>query len=71
MRTYEAGGRRTIACYKRALQLLGVISSAAVAEGTPPLRYPDVDRFDRAFEDVQSRAEEKLGELDTSSSELR
>jgi len=60
VRTHEAGGRRTIACYKRALQVRGVIASAAVAEGTPSLRYPDVERFDRAFEDAQSHAEEHL-----------
>ena len=65
-RAFEAGGRRTIACYKRALNRLGVISSAAVARGTPALRYPDTERFDRAFEDVQSLAEEQIGTSDTS-----
>jgi len=60
-RTYEAGGRRTIACYKRALQVRGVISSAAVARGTPALRYPDVERFDRAFEQARACASKRLG----------
>ena len=68
-RTYQAGGRRSIACYKRAMQIRGVISSAAVAEGTPSLRHPDVDRFDRAFEDAQSCAEEQLGAPFTSESQ--
>ncbi len=72
VRTFEAGGRRTIACYKRALQQLGVISSSAVASGTPALLSPDIERFDRAFRDVQFLAQERIGESRTSArSELR
>jgi dihydrodipicolinate synthase/N-acetylneuraminate lyase len=48
-----AGGRRTIACLKRALLRDGVISSAAVAPGTPSLGAPDADRFDERYEAVR------------------
>jgi dihydrodipicolinate synthase/N-acetylneuraminate lyase len=48
-----AGGRRTIACLKRALLLDGVISSAAVAPGTPALAAPDAERFDARYEGVR------------------
>ena len=33
--THAAGGRRTIACFKRALLSMGVIGNATVAAGTP------------------------------------
>ncbi len=48
-----AGGRRTIACLKRALMLDGVISSAAVGAGTPALAAPDIERFDERYETVR------------------
>jgi dihydrodipicolinate synthase/N-acetylneuraminate lyase len=51
-----AGGRRTIACLKRALLLDGVISSAAVARDTPALGSPDADRFDVRYETVRETA---------------
>ena len=59
--TWAAGGRRTVACIKRALRTLGVVSSDAVAEGTPSLAAPDAERFDRVFEEVLGLARERLG----------
>jgi dihydrodipicolinate synthase/N-acetylneuraminate lyase len=59
--TFAAGGRRTIACLKRALQTLGVIESASVAKGTPELKRPDAERFDQVFERVRALAEQSLG----------
>ena len=56
-----AGGRRTIACLKRALMLDGIISSAAVAPGTPALGAPDADRFDACYEAVREKVRAKLG----------
>ncbi len=56
-----AGGRRTIACLKRALMREGVISSAAVASGTPALGAPDADRFDIRYEAVREEARAQLG----------
>lgn len=58
--TRMAGGKRTIACLKRALLTLGVIPSDAVAAGTPRLTGPDVERFDVAFEQVRALARERL-----------
>ena len=58
--TRQAGGKRTIACLKRALLLRGVIASDAVAEGTPALARPDAERFDELFAEVQSLAEDLL-----------
>jgi dihydrodipicolinate synthase/N-acetylneuraminate lyase len=56
-----AGGRRSIACLKRALVTLGVFSSDAVAEGTPRLARPDAERFDANFERVRELADERIG----------
>jgi hypothetical protein len=50
-----------VACIKRALRTLGVVSSDAVAEGTPTLAAPDAERFDRVFEEVLGLARERLG----------
>jgi dihydrodipicolinate synthase/N-acetylneuraminate lyase len=58
--TRQAGGKRSIACLKRALLTLGVIPSDAVASGTPHLTRPDVERFDVAFEQVRALARERL-----------
>ncbi|MBW2240994.1 MAG: dihydrodipicolinate synthase family protein [Deltaproteobacteria bacterium] len=58
--TRAAGGKRTIACLKRALLSRGVISCDAVAEGTPALARPDAERFDAMFEEVRSQASELL-----------
>ena len=62
VRTHRAGGKRTIACLKRALQSMGVISSAAVAPGTPELAAPDAARFDEAFEEIREMAVELVGD---------
>ena len=59
--TRAAGGRRSIACLKRALQTLGVIGSDAVASGTPSLARPDAERFDEAFARVRTLARERIG----------
>jgi dihydrodipicolinate synthase/N-acetylneuraminate lyase len=58
--THTAGGKRTIACFKRALLRLGVVRSDAVARGTPALSRPDAERFDEVFEDVRALARELL-----------
>jgi dihydrodipicolinate synthase/N-acetylneuraminate lyase len=58
--TRAAGGRRTIACLKRALVALGVTTSDAVAKGTPALARPDVARFDEAFDAVRALARERI-----------
>lgn len=58
--THAAGGKRSIACMKRALMLQGVIHSDAVAAGTPALSRPDAERFDAVFEGVRGLAREKL-----------
>ena len=60
--THAAGGRRTIACFKRALLSMGVISSATVAEGTPPLARPDAERFDAWFAGLPELARAGIGD---------
>ncbi len=61
--TRAAGGRRTIACLKRALVTLGVIRHDRVAEGTPSLTRPDAERFDALFETVRAMARDALPEV--------
>jgi dihydrodipicolinate synthase/N-acetylneuraminate lyase len=56
-----AGARLPIACFKRALRALGVISSAAVAPGTPALSPEAAERFEAAFAAVRALAAERLG----------
>jgi dihydrodipicolinate synthase/N-acetylneuraminate lyase len=58
--TRLAGGKRSIACLKRALMHRGVITSDAVAEGTPALARPDAERFDTVFDEVRALAAELL-----------
>lgn len=58
--TRAAGGKRSIACLKRALLTMGVIGSDAVAPGTPALSRPDAERFDAVFADVRRQAKETL-----------
>jgi dihydrodipicolinate synthase/N-acetylneuraminate lyase len=58
--TRAAGGKRTIACLKRAMLRQGVISSDLVAEGTPSLARPDAERFDEVYEQVHAEARELL-----------
>ncbi|MAG30745.1 MAG: hypothetical protein CL908_07640 [Deltaproteobacteria bacterium] len=57
-----AGGRRTLACLKRALYREGVISSPCVAIGTPALTSVDGERFDEAWETVKDLAASEIGE---------
>jgi len=58
--TRAAGGRRTIACLKRALCTLGVISSDLVAPGTPFLTRPDADAFDIVFDRVRELSARRI-----------
>lgn len=58
--THAAGGRRAIACFKRALCSLGVVTSDAVAPGTPSLARPDAERFDEAFGRVRELIQERV-----------
>jgi dihydrodipicolinate synthase/N-acetylneuraminate lyase len=60
-RTFAAGGRRTLACLKRALYREGVISSPCVALGTPELASIDAERFDDAFGEVKALAASEIG----------
>ena len=60
VRSHQAGGN--IACLKRALANMGVISNPAVAKGTPELARPDAERFDEAFAQVRAMALECIGE---------
>jgi dihydrodipicolinate synthase/N-acetylneuraminate lyase len=57
-----AGERHLIACLKRALLAQGVIRSAAVALGTPPLAEAAALRFDEAFAALRARSQETIGE---------
>jgi hypothetical protein len=56
-------GKRSIACIKRALRHLGVISCEAVAPGTPALAPEHAAAFDAAFERVREQARAGLGAL--------
>jgi dihydrodipicolinate synthase/N-acetylneuraminate lyase len=58
--TRSTSGRRTIACLKRALLTLGVITSDAVAPGTPHLTRPDAERFDEVFAAVRELAARRI-----------
>ena len=60
--THAAGGQRSIACLKRALLGLGVVSSDAVAPGTPALSEDEAAAFDAAFAGVREMARELVGE---------
>lgn len=59
-RTVAAGGKRTLACLKRALYREGVISSPCVAPGTPALASVDAERFDEAWESVKALAAQEI-----------
>ncbi|MDJ0866667.1 MAG: dihydrodipicolinate synthase family protein [Myxococcota bacterium] len=58
--TRASVGKRTIACLKRALYALGVITSDAVASGTPFLARPDAERFDEVFAEVRELAARRI-----------
>ncbi len=56
-----SAGRPTIACLKRALYHDGVISSPAVAPGTPALDAADAERFEVRYEAVREASRARLG----------
>lgn len=58
--TKAGGASRTIACLKRALLLEGVLTSDAVAPGTPALGVAEAAQFDAAFANVRALAREAL-----------
>jgi len=58
----RAAGKRTIACLKRALLSMDVITSDRVAAGTPGLAPEDAERFDADFSAVRELARERVGE---------
>jgi dihydrodipicolinate synthase/N-acetylneuraminate lyase len=60
--THRAGDKRSIACLKRALHGMGVISSEALAPGTPALAPSDAERFDAGFAALRERARELVGD---------
>ena len=60
--THTAGGHRSIACLKRSLVQLGVVSSAAVAAGTPQLDGEQAERYDAEFAAVRELSRERVGE---------
>ena len=55
-------GRRTLAVTKRGLLRLGVISSDAVARGTPALDAGQAERFDADFEALRAEVKRVLPE---------
>ncbi|MDH5307803.1 MAG: dihydrodipicolinate synthase family protein, partial [Myxococcales bacterium] len=59
--TRSVGRQRSVACLKRALRLLGVLESSAVAPGTPALSEADAARFDEGFARVRELAHERIG----------
>jgi dihydrodipicolinate synthase/N-acetylneuraminate lyase len=58
--TKAGGASRTIACLKRALLAQGVLTSDAVASGTPALGAEEAERFDAAFARVRALSRELL-----------
>jgi len=60
--TEAAGAKHLIACLKRALLAQGVIRSAAVALGTPPLAADAALRFDEAFAALRAKSQQTVGE---------
>jgi hypothetical protein len=56
----KLSGKRSVACLKRALLRLGVVSSDAVAEGTPGLSPEEAALFDAAFDEVTKLSRELL-----------
>ena len=59
-------GKRSLAALKRGLVGLGVISSDAVARGTPALTKEQASRFDRDFETLRADVQTALPERWTS-----
>lgn len=61
--TFSSSGRRTIAALKRALVIDGVISSAALAEGTPDFAEADGVAFERGYADLRLDARERVAAI--------
>ncbi len=61
LRTRQEGSSRMIACLKRSLRSLGVISSDAVARGTPKLSEHAAARFDETFAEIRELSQELIG----------
>ena len=59
--TFAAGGRRTIACLKRALFRKGVITSQAVAKSTPALSAKEAEGVDAVLDEVEKLARTHIG----------
>jgi dihydrodipicolinate synthase/N-acetylneuraminate lyase len=59
--TEFSGRKRGIAAFKRALFLLGVVRSAAVAPGTPELSPEESALFDESFAVVRELARSRIG----------
>ena len=55
-------GKRSLAALKRGLLCLGVLSSDAVAAGTPALDAEQADAFDAAFEELRQELRQSLPE---------
>jgi len=58
--TRTSSGGRSIASIKRALLRDGVITSAAVARGTPELSEADAEAFDAAYAEVKAMVRDRL-----------
>ena len=69
--TKAGGASRTIACLKRALLLQGILTSDAVAPGTPALGAAEAAQFDVAFAEVQRIARDALEPTWVTRSEAR
>lgn len=61
--TRNAGGKRTLACLKRALRTLGVITKDCVAKGTPELSADEAQRFDAAFAALRNQIAAEFPEI--------
>lgn len=61
--TRTAGGKRTLACLKRALRTLGVITKDCVAKGTPELSSAEAQQFDHAFAALREQIAARFPEI--------
>ena len=55
-----SGGRRTLAALKRGLRRIEVLSSDALAPGTPALSAAEAERFDAGFEQLRGEIDAAL-----------
>jgi hypothetical protein len=62
LRTRQEGSSRMIACIKRSMLALGVVSSDAVARGTPRLSPRSAELFDQTFAEIREMAQELIGD---------